>query len=160
MFCMKCGATLEEGTKFCSVCGEPINEEPQAAPVTEIPVPEIATPVVPKVTVSPAKTKIPEENSPLSPWSYFGLQILYSVPLVGFIFLIIFSFNGSNINRRNFTRSYWCGLLIVAIAVASVLIIALVLALLGMGGSAMGNMGAVFGGGSGAIESGMASIMP
>ena len=29
------------------------------------------------------------DNRPLSPWEYFGLQILYSLPLIGFIFLIV-----------------------------------------------------------------------
>ena len=51
--------------------------------------------------------------APLSPWSYFGLTILFSVPVVGLVFLIIFSINGNNINRRNFARSYWIGLILV-----------------------------------------------
>lgn len=32
---------------------------------------------------------LPEAYRPLSPWSYFGLGILYSLPLVGWIFLIV-----------------------------------------------------------------------
>lgn len=50
--------------------------------------------------------------APLSPWSYFGLTLLFSVPVVGLVFLIIFSINGNNINRRNFARSYWIGLIL------------------------------------------------
>ncbi len=42
----------------------------------------------------------------MSPWSYIRLSILYSIPVIGWIFMIVFSFS-SNINRRNFTRSYW-----------------------------------------------------
>jgi hypothetical protein len=49
----------------------------------------------------------PEQFRPLSPWAYFGYSLLYSIPIVGFIMLIINSVNDSNINRRNFTRMYW-----------------------------------------------------
>ena len=53
---------------------------------------------------------------PLSPWAYFGMAILFSLPVVGFIFLIIFSVSDANINRRNFARSYWCIYVIIAVA--------------------------------------------
>lgn len=51
---------------------------------------------------------IPNNYKPLSPWAYFGYNILFSIPFIGFILLIVFSFDNSNINRRNFARSYWC----------------------------------------------------
>lgn len=63
-----------------------------------------------------------EQYRPLSPWTYFGLTILFSVPVVGFIFLLVFTFNNNNINRRNFARSYWCGALI-AVCIAILIII-------------------------------------
>jgi len=66
---------------------------------------------------------IPNEYKPLSPWAYFGYNILFAIPIVGFILLIIFSFNNDNINRRNFARSYFCiYLIIVIILVLSVVI--------------------------------------
>ena len=40
------------------------------------------------------------------------VTLLFSIPLVGFICLIVFSFDNGNINRRNFARSYWCSLLL------------------------------------------------
>ena len=58
----------------------------------------------------------PDVFTPLSPWAYFGLSILFSLPVVGFIFLIIFSVSDANINRRNFARSYWCIYVIIAVA--------------------------------------------
>lgn len=60
----------------------------------------------------------PEKFRPLSAWAYFGYSVLFSVPLVGFIMLIVFSFNDDNINRRNYARSFFCGLLIVLILIA------------------------------------------
>ena len=38
---------------------------------------------------------------PLSPWAYFGYNLLFSIPILGFIMLIVFSFSNENINRRN-----------------------------------------------------------
>ena len=66
------------------------------------------------------------QYAPLSPWAYFGLQILFSIPVIGFIFLIVFSISSGNINRRNFARSYWCVLVVVLIIVGVVLLISAV----------------------------------
>ena len=55
---------------------------------------------------------IPQNFRPISAWGYVGYQILFSIPLIGFILLIVFSFDSSNINRRNFARSYFCILLL------------------------------------------------
>ena len=69
-----------------------------------------------------------QENRPLSPWAYFGYGILFSIPVVGFILLIVFSFAGQNVNRKNFARSYWCKLIVVL----AIVIILLVLVLTGV----------------------------
>lgn len=49
---------------------------------------------------------------PISAWGYLGYQILFAIPVIGWLFLIIFACNGSNLNRRAFARSYFCVLLI------------------------------------------------
>lgn len=54
-------------------------------------------------------------NQLLTPWQYFWLRILYSIPVVGFIFLIIHSCSAANPNRRNFACSYWCIYIILAV---------------------------------------------
>lgn len=54
------------------------------------------------------QSELPSQFRPLSAWSYFGLAILYTVPILGLIFLLIHTFSDKNINRRNFARSYWC----------------------------------------------------
>ncbi len=66
-----------------------------------------------------------EKYRPLKPFAYFGYNLLFSVPIIGFVFLIIFSFNNKNINRRNYARSFFCGY-------AVVLIFALILFLLNL----------------------------
>lgn len=40
---------------------------------------------------------IPYNYKPLSPWAYFGYQLLFTIPLIGFIFLLVFAFNNDNI---------------------------------------------------------------
>ena len=56
---------------------------------------------------------IPDEYKPISAWGYFGYALLFSIPLVGFIFLCVFALGGTNnINLKNYSRSYFCALLI------------------------------------------------
>jgi len=59
--------------------------------------------------------------APLSAWAYFGLSILFSIPIIGTIFLIIFSISPKNINRRSYARSYFCGLILVLIIVGIII---------------------------------------
>ncbi len=65
-----------------------------------------------------------DEFRPLSPWGYVGYTILFSIPIVGFIFLIVLTFSRSNINRRSFARSYWCWLLMTLIITVIVAFVA------------------------------------
>ena len=62
---------------------------------------------------------IPYNYKPLSPWAYFGYQLLFTIPLIGFIFLLVFAFNNDNINRRNFARSYFCSLILIMVAIVT-----------------------------------------
>lgn len=69
---------------------------------------------------APQQPQIPSEYKPLSAWAYFGYNLLFAIPVVGLICLIIFSFSSSNINRRNFARSFWC-LLVIGIIIGVIL---------------------------------------
>lgn len=49
------------------------------------------------------------DTKPISPWGYLGYEILFAIPLVGFICILIFGLGGStNVNLKNFARSYMC----------------------------------------------------
>ena len=61
------------------------------------------------------------EYQPISMWGYFGYQLLYSIPVIGIIILIINAISHPNINVRNYSRSYFCGLIIVLIITFSLL---------------------------------------
>lgn len=65
---------------------------------------------------------IPAEYRPLGAWAYFGYSLLFSIPIAGFILLLVFSFSNANINRRNYARSFFCWYVIAAIAVVILLI--------------------------------------
>lgn len=71
---------------------------------------------------------------PLTAWNYFWLQILFNIPVIGFIFLIIFAISPANYNRRSFARSYFCVYILVAIII-------LILAVTGMGAVLIENLG-------------------
>ena len=62
-------------------------------------------------------SNIPSQYKPISAWGYFGYNILFSIPLIGFILLIIFSFDSSNINRRSYARSFFIVYLLIGIGV-------------------------------------------
>ena len=132
MFCKHCGVPLEDTVQTCPNCGTDLTDAPKITEaVSEIVVPEEVIELVPEPVPAPAPAeptakvvyKIPPENEPMGAWSYFWLKVLFRVPIVGFIFLMIFTFHGGNINRRSFARSYWCELLVLLIVVTVILII-------------------------------------
>ena len=116
MICRHCGATVRDGAQFCGVCGKSLDmydATVRAAPSAQS---APAAPAAPSVVVTPViNNTVPLEYRPISAWGYFGYSLLFAIPLVGFICLIIFSFDNSNINRRNYARSFWCALLVVVI---------------------------------------------
>lgn len=57
---------------------------------------------------------LPPELRPLSPWAYFGYEILYALPVIGWIFLICHAIGAQNVNKRNFARSFFVIYLLIA----------------------------------------------
>ncbi|MBQ3183874.1 MAG: hypothetical protein IJB57_09430 [Clostridia bacterium] len=108
MFCSNCGNPIDPTTGVCANCNaQPaVNPQPVRTEITE--------------------KDLPEKFQPLGAWSYFWLNILFGVPVVGFIFLLIFTFNDGNRNRRNFARSQWCMLIVVGIV--SIIVAAIAIA--------------------------------
>ena len=68
---------------------------------------------------------VPPEFKPIGTFGYIGLDILFAIPIIGWIFLIVFCFSDANINRRNYARAH------VIVFLLSV-IIAIVLVLTGV----------------------------
>lgn len=125
MFCGNCGKPLNEGALFCPECGTPVKKiETENVNVEE-------------TTASQAQpNNIPIRNydprfdyTPLGAWSYFLYTLLFSIPIIGFIFAIVFAVGGTNrINLRNYARSYFCWLLITVVLVIILLIVGFAIA--------------------------------
>lgn len=134
MICKQCGAEYPDSGRFCPSCGTPAPQSVprQAQPAYQQPAPQKQQPTVQGAYYAPPTVNDPEtffrshpQYRPLSPWAYFGLTILYAIPILGFIFLIVHSCSSANLNRRSFARSFWCGLLISVVVLLVVVLIAL-----------------------------------
>ena len=67
---------------------------------------------------------LPPKYRPLGAWSYFGYNLLFCIPLIGFICLIVFACSSANINRRSYARSFFCIYVIVIVIVVIALVAA------------------------------------
>lgn len=61
--------------------------------------------------------KIPNNYKPISMWGYFGYEILFNLPIIGFIFALVFALTHDNVNVKNFAKSYFCFLIIAVILI-------------------------------------------
>ena len=62
--------------------------------------------------------QVPKEYKPITPIGYIGYQLLFSIPIIGLIFLIIFASCGTNnINVKNFARSYFVVMIFLVIII-------------------------------------------
>ena len=82
---------------------------PSQAPYTQIP-PQIQQGQVPPYNLNDAQqqtvSKNPALDAPLTVLDFFLMSLLSFVPIIGFIFLLIWAFSGNtNINRKNYARA-------------------------------------------------------
>lgn len=108
-FCSKCGKELAEN-EVCS-CMEEVKEEASAVAETL----KVTAQAPTGLSLDDMVSASPKYK-PISMWGYFGYQLLFCIPCVGFIFLIVFALGGTaNVNLKNFARSYFCMLIIALI---------------------------------------------
>ena len=127
MICKNCSAQIPDGSKFCTVCGHKIVVEPfvapkpqqppqteptqvpPQAPYTQIP-PQVQQGHVPPYNLNGTQQQTVSKNTaldaPLTELDFFLMSLLSFVPIIGFIFLLIWAFSGNaNINRKNYARA-------------------------------------------------------
>lgn len=136
MRCMTCGTNNADGSRFCGGCGAELTSRPRnlgsegysalnsTAPKTyNASSRSVSYPTDYRSSGSPA---IPPEYKPISMWGYFGYELLFLIPIAGFIILLVFAFGGTqNVNLRNFARSYFCLAIIIVIVILYFFVIGL-----------------------------------
>jgi hypothetical protein len=121
MFCPNCGKQIQDNAKFCESCGTVLNDQFMAAPppaYAAVPppvgIPTMQQPFSAPSVSSPAQAAYyqqpayyaPDINEPMSIGSYIGTFLLMSIPVAGFILLLIWAFSSSvNRNKKNLARA-------------------------------------------------------
>lgn len=59
----------------------------------------------------------PKKYRPLSAFSYWGLSILYLIPVIGWFFLILHALFSRNVNKRGYARSYILSFLLLSLSI-------------------------------------------
>ena len=144
--CPHCGAMINDNDKFCTSCGTPVkNDDAQGG--------ASAPNRSEHITVNQSgyqqngyqQTSIPYYQPPqqtsdnlVSIGAYIGYTILFSLPLIGLIFAIVFAINHENQSLKNFARAHL--ILIIASGILSILLTIFVIAIVAMAESSSSNV--------------------
>ena len=148
MNCPYCGTEQAEETKFCTNCGKYIGDYPiqntvEASPAEELPEEPVLSDspaLTEEADESPAEDSVPsieltrkeEKPSADGPWAgistlgWIGIKLLTSVPIVGAVFVIVWSFGGC---RKNVKKTFSRATLILALINAIICVVSLILIL-------------------------------
>lgn len=145
--CPFCGSELNDDAKFCGECGKPLPEEaplrtdipaePVAAePVAAEPAAAVIAPVEPAAPAEPVAeapqdmpviTQMPPKKQMLSTFQYVVLTMLYSIPVIGLVFLFVFGAgHPKNGSLKRFSAALLILRLVFWIAVLALLIVAMI----------------------------------
>ena len=141
--CPYCGSELNDDAKFCGECGKPLPEEAPlrtevpAEPVEAEPAAAVIAPVEPAAAPAepvaeapqdmPVITQMPPKKQMLSTFQYVLLTMLYSIPVIGLVFLFIFGAgHPKNGSLKRFSAALLILRLVFWIAVLALLIVAMV----------------------------------
>lgn len=83
----------------------PEQPKPQSVPIQPTAQSQDQRPSVTQLEASTVVTK-PEKVDPLPVWKFIGILILQSIPIIGLVMILVWSFSGSfNRNTRNYARA-------------------------------------------------------
>ena len=74
-----------------------------------------------------------EEYKPISSWGYVGYEILFAIPVLGFLCALFMAIGARNKNVKNFARAQFCVILLA-------IILGVILGLLGIGGEFLSSL--------------------
>lgn len=141
MICAKCGMKNADNTRFCMGCGTPLQQtmsSPVRATNTGMQSMNMGNSNMQSINtgntaVPPINQVIPDykpglDYKPLGMWTYFGYDILFAIPIVGFIVLLVLAFGGgNNVNLRNYARSKFCLLIILLILIVLAVLVGMII---------------------------------
>ena len=114
-FCTECGKEIKEGVAFCTECGTKAPADPAPSvteTVTEAKDTKVETPVVhtpPAQSYQAQQTYTQPAPDPTSKvvgtGAYFGLMLLFAIPIIGQIACLIMAFAPKNKNIKHFARA-------------------------------------------------------
>lgn len=114
MYCNNCGAEIDDNSRFCINCGQQINNFNSVNDMNN----NFDTAEGQQQEYANNQQNGNVNNSgpqfvntlsyePIGMWGYFGYELLFSIPVIGFILAIIFSITSNNVNVKNFARAYF-----------------------------------------------------
>ena len=136
-FCTECGKEIADGVAFCTECGTKAPADPAVATtetVTEAKDTKVETPVVhtpPAQSYQAQQTYIQPAPDPTSKvvgtGAYFGLMLLFAIPIIGQIACLIMAFAPKNKNIKHFARAQliWMviGIIIAALVIGGIVLL-------------------------------------
>ena len=136
-FCTECGKEIAQGVAFCTECGTKAPADPATATtetVTEAKDTKVETPVVhtpPAQSYQAQQTYTQPAPDPTSKvvgtGAYFGLMLLFAIPIIGQIACLIMAFAPKNKNIKHFARAQliWMviGIIIAALVIGGIVLL-------------------------------------
>ena len=136
-FCTECGKEIAAGAAFCTKCGtkapaDPVTETTET--VTEAKETKVETPVAhtpPAQSYQAQQTYTQPAPDPASKvvgtGAYFGLMLLFALPIIGQLACLIMAFAPKNKNIKHFARAQliWMviGIIIAALVIGGIVLL-------------------------------------
>lgn len=114
-FCTECGKEIADGVAFCTECGTKAPADPATATTetvteakdTKVEIPVVHTPPAQSYQAQQTYTQpAPDPASKVvGTGAYFGLMLLFAIPIIGQIACLIMAFAPKNKNIKHFARA-------------------------------------------------------
>ena len=104
MFCMQCGKEQPETNSYCEHCGAPLKNTMNLNREQTMRISKNSQ----QNNQQQIVYQVPPEYKPIGMWGYFGFSIVFNIPFIGWLIALILALGaGSNINVRNYARSFF-----------------------------------------------------